>query len=290
VSLPSDLPVGRVLPLPGRGETFFRHVHGPPGAPVVLLLHGWTATADLQWWPVLERLGRTATVVAPDHRGHGRGIRAPFTIEDAADDAAALVVALGTGPVVASGYSMGGPIALTLARRHPHLVSALVLQATALEFHDRWADRVRWAARGLLEPMLRSRAGAKLAQRGLRAASGASPATAERMDWLAGELRRADPKAMVEAARALHAFDARPWAASLGLPAAALVTTRDRVVRPRRQRALAEAVRAEVVEVHDDHFAPWFQPDAFAAANERLVASVCARVAAPAVAGAGAAR
>ncbi|MET0577730.1 MAG: hypothetical protein ABW122_03670, partial [Ilumatobacteraceae bacterium] len=41
------LPPGRHVWLAGRGRTFVREVAGPPGAPVVMLLHGWTATADL---------------------------------------------------------------------------------------------------------------------------------------------------------------------------------------------------------------------------------------------------
>ena len=39
----------------GRGPTFVREVAGPPGAPVVVLLHGLTAVADLNWFPVFER-------------------------------------------------------------------------------------------------------------------------------------------------------------------------------------------------------------------------------------------
>ena len=279
--VPAEVPVGRVLPLAGRGEVFFRHhPDGPAGAPTVLLLHGWTASADLQFWALYERLGRSHPFVAPDHRGHGRGLRSaePFTIEAAADDAAALVVALGVGPVIALGYSMGGPVALALAKRHPHLVSGLVLEATALEFHSTFAERARWAGRVLLEPMLRSRLGAAVARRGLVMAKRHNPAAQLREPWLLGELRRGDPVAFAEAARALHRFDARPWAGSLGLPTAVLLTTKDQVVPPAKQRALAAAMRAETVELHGDHFSPWFRGPEYAAATERLVASVTARL------------
>ena len=270
--LPAGVPVGRIVPLEGRGEIFFRH-HVHPTGPTLLLLHGWTASADLQWWPVYERLGRTHTIVAPDHRGHGRGLRAPFSLEAVADDCAALVVALGAGPVIAVGYSMGGPLALLLAQRHPHLVSGLVLEATALEF----PSRARFVVRPLLQPTLRSRFGAFIARRGLRTAGAQAPSTRERAEWLAGELRRADPVALAEAADALYRFDANPWAGSLGVPAVVVLTTRDRLVPPTRQRALAQALRAEVVELHGDHLVNWYQPEAFAAANECAVAAVAAR-------------
>ena len=51
-------------------------------------------------------------------------------LADCADDMAALIDELGTGPVIAVGYSMGGPIAQLLWKRHPEKVAGLVLCAT----------------------------------------------------------------------------------------------------------------------------------------------------------------
>src|SRR5687768_2150979 len=86
------LPEGRYVWLPGRGRTFVRELAGPPGAPVVMLLHGWSATADLNWFTCFEALARHFRVLALDHRGHGRGLRtaAPFRLEHCADDVATL--------------------------------------------------------------------------------------------------------------------------------------------------------------------------------------------------------
>ena len=65
---------------------------GRPGAPVVVLLHGWTATADLNWFACFRPLAEHYRVIALDHRGHGRGLRSaePFRLEQCADDVAAL--------------------------------------------------------------------------------------------------------------------------------------------------------------------------------------------------------
>jgi 3-oxoadipate enol-lactonase len=92
-----DLPHGAAMLLPGRGTTFVRTVSGPVGAPTVVLLHGWTATADLNWFTCYEALGEHFRVVALDHRGHGRGIRSrkAFRLEDCADDAVAVCDVLG---------------------------------------------------------------------------------------------------------------------------------------------------------------------------------------------------
>ncbi len=154
------VPEGRLVRVEGRGELFARiHLHPEPDAPVVLLLHGWTASSDLQFVPAYQELAARYTVVGIDHRGHGRGLRSParFSLDDAADDAAALVGALGLGPVIAVGYSMGGPIAMLLARRHPAVVSGLVVQATAMDWRNTLRDRLLWRVLPIAGSWLRSK-------------------------------------------------------------------------------------------------------------------------------------
>ena len=67
--------------------------------------------------------------------------------------------------------------------------------------------------------------------------------------WLVSEMSRNDAFAMVDAGRALARYDARPWAATLGVPAASLITTEDRLVPPAqaagaRRRRSARTPRA----------------------------------------------
>src|SRR3954462_14800962 len=145
--IPPPLPPGRTVLLPRRGEIFARVTDGPHGAAVpVLLLHGWTASADTNWFPLFDPLEGQRRVVAPDHRGHRRGIRpeVPFSLEDCADDAAALLRELGIARVVVCGYSMGGPISLLFWQRHRSMVAGLVLGATALEWRATLRERVVW--------------------------------------------------------------------------------------------------------------------------------------------------
>ncbi len=90
-------------------------------------------------------------------------------------------------------------------------------------------------------------------------------------------MRRNDPQSVVQAGQALSRYDARPWAAQLHKPAASLITTRDHLVKPHKQWALADVLGAEVREVSGDHLSAWVHPDEFAAATVELVNHVAAK-------------
>ncbi|HUF33398.1 MAG TPA: alpha/beta fold hydrolase [Acidimicrobiales bacterium] len=279
--IPPPLPAGRIVDVPGRGEVFVRQSDGPPGAPTVLLLHGWTASADLNWWRAYDAVGGLASVVAVDHRGHGRGMRSeePFTLEAAADDAAGVVRALGLRSVIACGYSMGGPISMLLWRRHPELVDALVFQATALEWRASRRERLVWKTMGLLEYVLRLGAPRGMIDRLLRDAIETSPDLAPYQGWLKGELRRGDPTDTAHAGRALGGYDARPFASEVDVPTAVVITTEDRLVRPRKQRALAKAVPgATVHQLRGDHDACLVSGRDFARVTATAIDDVISRL------------
>jgi 3-oxoadipate enol-lactonase len=274
------LPEGRTLVVAGRGELFYRfHRHADPDAPIAFLLHGWTASGDLQFFSAYEALGAYCSFITIDHRGHGRGLRRQehFELEDVADDAALLVEALGVPPVIVVGYSMGGPVAMLMTRRHPHLVRAIVVEATALEWCSSFLDRVRWKTARIIGPLLRSVAYQRWLGHGIRRLLGKDHPMQVYVPWLSGEMRRNDPQSVVQAGQALSRYDARPWAGELRKPSAALITTRDRLVKPRKQRALAEALGADVRELVGDHISAWEHPKEFAAATVELVALVAAK-------------
>jgi lipase len=96
--------------------------------PLVVAVHGITAS-HLSWKLVAEELGADHRVVAVDLRGRGRSrdLPGPYGIARHAADVAAVIEAYSDGPVVVAGHSMGGFVAVELARRYPHLVRRLVL-------------------------------------------------------------------------------------------------------------------------------------------------------------------
>ncbi len=268
------LPPGHTMVLEGRGEVFYRHhVHPDPAAPTLLLLHGWTASADLQFFTAYEALADHYSFVAVDHRGHGRGMRTNdrFELHDAADDAALLLQGLGIDKVVTVGYSMGGPISLLFARRHPQMVRGMVVEATALEWRGKWYERLEWKTVHILGFLLRSRVYPRWIRVGIRRLLGPNHPMLPYVPWVAAEVHRTDAGAIVQAGQSLSRYDATSWAGQIGVPAASLITTRDRLVWPRKQRALAHALNARVVEIADDHLCSWTSPDDFAKATVQLV-------------------
>ncbi len=257
--VPPALPPGMVMSLPGRGEVFVRDSGGTgtSESPAVLLLHGWTASADINFFAVYTSLAESYRVIALDQRGHGRGMRSPepFSLQDCADDAAALLEQLGVGRVIVVGYSMGGPVGMLLARRHPGRVAALVMQATALEWRTA-RERGVWRLLPVFDLGLRLGFGAGFFEGVIDRAVDEDPELDRYRPWLAAEFQRATARDLVATGRALSRYDARPWAGQLDIPAAVLVTTRDHLVPSAKQRELARVLRASVFEVDADHDLP----------------------------------
>ena len=221
---------------------------GRPGAPVVLLLHGWSATADLNWHPSFAPLARHFHVIAIDHRGHGHGLRSarPFRLEDCADDVASLAVQLGVERLIAVGYSMGGPVAQLLWRRHPHLVDGLVMCATGAVFGSTPRLRVLFGLAATLRATGAARPVSSLAGATLGAVMrwngppGQSP-------WGIEQLSRHDWKQVIEAGHQIGRYDSRAWIGSVSVPTAVVVTAADEVVPARNQLALARAIPAATI-------------------------------------------
>jgi 3-oxoadipate enol-lactonase len=263
-------PETRLVTLPGRGVTRVWECTGPAGAPVLMLIHGVTVTAELNWGKVFAPLSRHFRVVAMDLRGHGDGIPAGFRfrLEDCADDVAALAEVLGIDGFVTVGYSMGGMVAQLVARRHAPMVSGLVLCATARNVLGSPAEKlaalalpstaaaIRWNP--LLQPVSAEILGLTLL------GPVDDPAAAA---WTRAQLRRTPLSTALSAVQAVCEFSSHTWISQINIPTAVLITTQDRIVPPRRQRKLAAAIPgASIHEVNADHAVCITAPDVFAQA------------------------
>lgn len=95
-----------------------------------LLLHALGCDHGM-WVPMLARLAGRHRVLAPDLRFHASAMGAPLaaSLDDLAQDAVAVLDALGVDRAVVGGISMGGAVAQHLALLAPGRVSRLWLMA-----------------------------------------------------------------------------------------------------------------------------------------------------------------
>jgi 3-oxoadipate enol-lactonase len=245
---------------------------GRPDAPVVVLIHGWSVSADLNWCRSYAALTGRFRVLAWDQRGHGpHGRRTRrFRLEDCADDVAEVCRTLDIDRVVVAGYSMGGSIAQLVARRHPAMVQGLVLCATAARFAETRDEHRDFRRMGRLAPVAALLPGAvwRLVERiavsrGDRLGIGDPDFDA----WARAEVQAGRLHSILAAGAALGGFDSRRWVGGLGVPTAVVVCTSDTVVATDRQRRLAASVApSATIEISCDHAGCVTHPERFAPA------------------------
>ncbi len=273
--LTPKLPTGRFVDLGDRGTIIVRDFGGRPGAPVVVLLHGWTATADLNWFKSYETLGEHFRVIAFDHRGHGTGVRTkqPFRLEDCADDVADVTTALGVDRFIPVGYSMGGPIAQLVWKRHHERVTGLVLCATAPYFAARRNERRMLL--GLTGLATMARLAPESAKVWLTEQLYLQRKTMQWEPWAIQQAATHDWRMVLEAGSALGNFSSTDWLADVDVPVSNVLTMRDQVVPLRRQVKLFELIPdTEAFRVDGMHDAAVANADRFVPSVIRAIQSV----------------
>ena len=96
----------------------------------VVFLHGFPHHRAL-WASQVAALVDRARCIAPDLRGFGESsVHPPYSVDQYADDLAALLDSLRIERAVVCGLSMGGYVALAFWRRHRARVRALILMDT----------------------------------------------------------------------------------------------------------------------------------------------------------------
>jgi pimeloyl-ACP methyl ester carboxylesterase len=237
------VPPGRLIELPGRGTTFAVDIPGPPGAPTLFLLHGLVASTYLNWFPSFAALSAQYRVIAMDLRGHGRGIPLNgrrFRLADCADDAALVATRLGVDRFIPVGYSLGGPVAQLLWRRHPDRVAGLVLAATSRNFMGTRQERLFFQSLVGLSSAARLTGWLPWVHEGPAATL---PQAEGRMSSFAlAELRRTSPNAVLQAMSAMGRFSSREWIGDIDVPTAVVITSNDHAIGAERQMKLARAI------------------------------------------------
>jgi pimeloyl-ACP methyl ester carboxylesterase len=111
-----------------RDGVAIRYVDAGTGDPPLLLVHGWCCDHSY-WRDQVPEFSQRYRVVAVDLPGHGESDKPDqdYTIGGFVDDVAWLIGELSLARPCFIGHSMGGVIGLNLARKHPELLSGLVM-------------------------------------------------------------------------------------------------------------------------------------------------------------------
>jgi pimeloyl-ACP methyl ester carboxylesterase len=107
------------------GTEIYYEVRGD--GPPLVMLHGGVSPAEMFGTPLTE-MAKNFKVIAISARGHGlsKDTAAPWSVEQDADDVAAVLKHLRINKASVMGYSFGGAIALQFAIRHPDMLDKLI--------------------------------------------------------------------------------------------------------------------------------------------------------------------
>lgn len=241
----------------------------------LLFLHGIGGNAR-NWAAQLEHFAPRYKAAAWDARGYGETGGAVTHFEQFAEDAAAVIAALGS-PAHVVGLSMGGRIALDLVKRHPQLVRSLTLANTSAGSAETAAPEKVAAFLALrLKPLVEEGlTPADIAERIVSGIEGPD-ISPEAREALLDSHRRLHKEGYIAAMRAVTGFTDFPDFAAIAVPTLVLTASDDRVAPPAHARLMAERVPgARLVEIAGSgHISNIEAPEAFNAALEAFLESL----------------
>jgi pimeloyl-[acyl-carrier protein] methyl ester esterase len=221
------------------------HVEIRGSGPDLVLLHGWALHGGV-WGPWLDGLARQARLHVVDLPGHGRS-GWPAGVQDLAGLARAVFTMVPSGAAVL-GWSLGGMVALELARQHPRHLRALVLVATTPKFlagpdweHGLRPDVLDEFSAGLAGDYRRT------VQNFLALQTRGDEHALETLRALRALLAshgEPDPAALATGLRILREADLRDSLSRLTLPTLVVAGEHDRLTPPEAGQALVSALPA----------------------------------------------
>ncbi len=218
-------------------------LHGPPGAPVLVLGNSLGTSSSL-WQRQLPALAGRFRLLHYEHRGHGEAggefspaPAGPYSIGELAADVLALLDRFGIEQALYCGVSLGGMLGMWLAAVAPERIAGLVLCSTSayLPPADMWAQRaaaVRADGTASIAGQVVSRwftAGFATAEPGVPASFTAGLAAIQRTGY-AG------------CCEAIAAMDLRPQLAAVRAPTLVIAGEQDPATPPWHGAVIAAAV------------------------------------------------
>lgn len=238
-------------------------LEGPSAGPVVTLSH--SLATDLSMWdPQMKALTARYRVLRYDTRGHG-GTEAPagrYSLGQLAEDAGALLRALGIAKTHWVGLSMGGMIGQTLALTTPDLFLSLALCDTSsripAEAKPLWQERIKTAETQGMEPLVEPTIGRWFT----------APFREQRtdvVDRVRTMIRETDPRGYAGCCHAISALDLTDRLPAIKLPTLIVVGEDDQGTPVAASRAIQAQIAGSQLEIIKSaaHLSNIEQPEAF---------------------------
>lgn len=244
------------------------------GCPM-LWIHGFPLNRTF-WAPQVGALVYHSRCIAPDLRGFGESsVRPPYSMDQYADDMVHLLDALEIDQAVIAGLSMGGYIALTIWRRHPRRVRALLLADTRAGADS---DEGRDKRRALIT-LARERGSGAVADEQIGGLVGKSTRVRrpEAADQLHRMLESAPVDGIVGACEAMIGRpDSTPLLATIDVPTLIVVGEEDVLTPVKESRTMHEAIAGSRLEIiaGAGHVSSFERPAAFNHVTSEFLAAI----------------
>ncbi|GHF33721.1 hydrolase [Kitasatospora xanthocidica] len=275
------------------GSRLHVEVHGQPGAPTVVLAHGWTCSTAF-WAPVIRELSDRYRVVAYDQRGHGHSeippSRVRYSTRALAEDLSAVLrrtVPAGARAVLA-GHSMGG-MTIMAAGGRPEVAertaaavlistgpAELVAELTVLPPGVRSPGLRRFLHRQLLRSRMPLGPVSRVTRVALKYATMGPGSPAGQVEATARIVHACPTGVRANWAAVLDRLDVRAGLARLAAPTAVVVGTDDRLTPPvHAHRMVAELKDPQGLLLLSGvgHMSPLERPVEVAAEIHRMAAA-----------------
>lgn len=230
---------------PINGVYLHYELAGPADAPAIAFSNALGAALGI-WDQVADALSRDFRILRYDTRGHGGSAAAnrAITIDDLADDFAALISFAHIDRAHIVGVSLGGMTSLALAARQPHRVRSLTVVAAAARVPppDMWEQRAATVRAGGTAALV-DQVMARWFTEGFRANHPGILA-----DIRAGFLS-ADAEGYALCAEALAGMDLRAALADIKAPTRIVAGSEDAVTPPVMSEALKAGIAGSTLTI-----------------------------------------
>jgi len=249
-------------------------LEGPANGPMVTMSH--SLATDLSMWDAQAKaLARRYRVLRYDTRGHG-DTDAPtgaYTLSQLADDARALLKALGIARTHWIGLSMGGMIGQTLALSAPEILQSLSLCNTSsripADVKHVWDERIATVDAKGMEPMVEPTVARWLTSKFIETHE-------DVVETVRAMIRRTPAKGYIGCCHAIKALDLTDRLKTITLPTLIIVGAQDMGTPLAASQAINQQIKGSELVVLDpaSHLSNLEQPEAFTNALEQFLKRV----------------